>query len=298
MHLLFYIAYMISIDAQSGFCFGVVTAIRKAEEELQAGCRLYCLGEIVHNGEEVERLTRMGLQTITHTEYSELPSGSKVLIRAHGEPPETYRLAAEHNLNLVDASCPVVRHLQRKICKTYEEHPEAQIVIFGKQGHAEVVGLQGQTENKAIVVENADDLNQLDFSRDIYLFSQTTKSEDDFKGLISAIQERLQEGVSFEWHDTICSQVRNRAQHIRSFAASQDKVVFVGGRNSSNGKVLYHHCLEANRDTIFIESPDELTEEYIASCEGKKVGICGATSTPRWLMEACAEKIEKSTIKQ
>ncbi len=285
---------MVNIDSQSGFCFGVVTAIRKAEEELLKGGTLYCLGDIVHNGQEVDRLSKLGLITINHQEFRSLPQGSKVLIRAHGEPPETYQTAEERGIVLVDASCPVVRNLQKKIREVYETRGEnAQIVIFGKQGHAEVIGLQGQTENTAIVVENANDLEKIDFNKDIYLFSQTTKSVAEFSLLVESIAGKMNgnESVKFEWHDTICGQVRNRVKHIKEFAAGNDKVVFVGGRNSSNGKVLYEHCKETNPDTVFIESADELTEEYIRSCEGKNVGICGATSTPLWLMEEIKDRI-------
>ncbi len=276
---------MVSIDTQSGFCFGVVTAIRKAEEELRKGGTLYCLGDIVHNGQEVERLEHMGLVTIDHEQFSRLPKRSKVLIRAHGEPPSTYRIAAEKGIDLIDASCPVVRNLQRKILDTYTQHADAQIVIFGKEGHAEVVGLQGQTDNKAIVVEHLSDINKINFQKDIYLFSQTTKSVEEFSQLVNSMQTEVTDGIVFQWHDTICGQVRNRVKHIREFAAGKDKVVFVGGRNSSNGKVLYEHCKAANPDTIFIENAEELTEKYIRSCKGKDVGICGATSTPLWLME-------------
>ena len=285
---------MPEIDSQSGFCFGVVTAIRKAEEELQKGGTLYCLGDIVHNGEEVTRLSNSGLVTINHSEYRELPKGARVLIRAHGEPPETYRIAQEREIELIDASCPVVRNLQKNIRQTYLQHPDAQIVIFGKQGHAEVIGLQGQTDNLAIVVESIDDIKKLDFKKDIYLFSQTTKSVDEFKQLVDEIDCRLRIAdckSKFEWHDTICGQVRNRVRHIREFAASHDKIVFVGGRNSSNGKVLYEHCKEVNPDCIYIERAGELTNEYIISCKDKNVGICGATSTPLWLMEEVRNKI-------
>lgn len=281
---------MVTIDSKSGFCFGVVTAIRKAEEELQRGGTLYCLGDIVHNGQEVERLTRLGLITINHEQFKLLPREAKVLIRAHGEPPQTYYIAEQRGIEIVDASCPVVRHLQQKISDTYKQHPQAQIVIFGKQGHAEVVGLQGQTENSAIVVEGIGDLGKIDFSKDIYLFSQTTKSVAEFQRLVETIEDQLksqskESRTKFEWHDTICGQVRNRVQHIREFAARHDKIVFVGGRNSSNGKVLYQHCKEANPDTVFIESAKELTKDYLSQCEGKNIGICGATSTPLWLME-------------
>lgn len=294
--------YMVTIDDKSGFCFGVVTAIRKAEEELAKGERLFCLGDIVHNSQEVERLERLGLRTINYDEYNRL-SNATVLIRAHGEPPATYDTARRQNINIIDASCPVVRNLQKKIRATYTEHvldaPEgtkAQIVIFGKQGHAEVIGLAGQTDNTAIVVEHLSDIDRLDFRRDIYLFSQTTKSVDEFRELVNAIQQRISAQDNkplFVWHDTICAQVRNRVSHIREFAQRHDKVVFVGGRNSSNGKVLFEHCRDANPDTVFIETPQELTDEFIASCRNKNIGICGATSTPYWLMKECAEMIDR-----
>ena len=291
---------MITIDDKSGFCFGVVTAIRKAEEELEKGQVLYCLGDIVHNSKEVERLEKLGLKTIGYEEFAKLVNVT-VLIRAHGEPPSTYDIAHRQNITIIDASCPVVRNLQRRIRTTYLDHvanrePEqqAQIVIFGKQGHAEVIGLAGQTDNTAIVVEHLSDIDKLDFSRDIYLFSQTTKSVDEFRQLVTAIDSRIKDSSPqpvFVWHDTICAQVRNRVNHIREFAGQHDKVIFVGGRNSSNGKVLFQHCSDANPDTIFIETPDELTNRYISSCEGKNVGICGATSTPYWLMEAVKDRL-------
>lgn len=294
---------MITIDDKSGFCFGVVTAIRKAEEELAQNRQLYCLGDIVHNSQEVERLERLGLRTIGYDEFANL-SEATVLFRAHGEPPSTYLTAERRHINIIDASCPVVRNLQRRIRSTYLEHvkdqPEqqrAEIVIFGKQGHAEVIGLAGQTDNTAIVVEHLSDLDKLSLSRDIYLFSQTTKSADEFKALVDAINRNialLDHKPRFVWHDTICAQVRNRVSHIRDFAARHDKVVFVGGRNSSNGKVLFEHCLDANPDTLFIETPEELTDDYIRSCKDKDVGICGATSTPYWLMEAVGKRIENA----
>lgn len=289
---------MVTIDRQSGFCFGVVTAIRKAEEELQKGNQLYCLGDIVHNEQEVERLTRLGLKTIDHQQFATLHH-AKVLLRAHGEPPETYRIAAENDIEIVDASCPVVRNLQQKIRRQYQLTPHAQIVIFGKTGHAEVVGLQGQTDNNAIVVEHAEDADKLDVTNDIYLFSQTTKSADDFRRLVDEIEQRRKEQHTeavFEWHDTICGQVRNRVQHLQEFARSNDRIVFVGGRNSSNAKVLFEHCRKVNPDTVFISDEKEITDDYIAACRDKNVGICGATSTPLWLMQRCAEKIENKTI--
>ncbi len=287
----------VTIDSESGFCFGVVTAIQKAEEELRKGGTLYCLGDIVHNEREVERLAQLGLITINREEFKQLHN-AKVLLRAHGEPPETYRIAKENNIEIIDASCPVVRNLQQRIKKQYEADKDCQIVIFGKQGHAEVIGLQGQTENTAIVVESEADLDKISYRKPIYLVSQTTKSVDEFKHLVGAIEMRLhlKKGVydtPHQWgrlvyHDTICKQVRNRVQHIREFASEHDRILFVGGHNSSNGKVLYAHCKEVNTDTTFVSDASEISAEYIAACESKSVGICGATSTPLWLMEECA----------
>ncbi len=274
----------VTIDSESGFCFGVVTAIQKAEEELRKGGTLYCLGDIVHNEREVERLAGLGLITINREEFKALHD-AKVLLRAHGEPPETYQIAKENNIEIIDASCPVVRHLQQRIKRQYEANRDCQIVIFGKKGHAEVIGLQGQTENNAIVIEGEKDLDKLDYTRSIYLVSQTTKSVDELRHLATLIEERAQ--GDFVYHDTICKQVRNRVQHIREFASAHDRILFVGGHNSSNGKVLYSHCKEVNADTTFVGDANEITAEYIAACEGKTVGICGATSTPLWLMEEC-----------
>lgn len=286
---------MLTIDQKSGFCFGVVTAIRKAEEELQKGETLYCLGDIVHNGQEVERLEKLGLKTISYEQFRELHN-VKVLLRAHGEPPETYQIAQRNGIEIIDASCPVVLNLQSRIRQTYREHPNSQIVIFGKKGHAEVIGLQGQTENKAIVVENEQDLSKVDFSKDIYLFSQTTKSVDEFTRLMSIIEaniNRQEHKPVFKAYDTICGQVRNRGQYIRDFAAANDMVIFVGGRNSSNGKVLYEQCRLANPNTVFIEGADEITEEMILDSKGKNIGICGATSTPLWLMEQVKNRMNR-----
>ncbi len=281
------------IDSESGFCFGVVTAIQKAEEELRKGGTLYCLGDIVHNEREVERLADLGLITINREQFRALHN-AKVLLRAHGEPPETYRIAEENNIEIIDASCPVVRHLQQRIKKQYEADPNCQIVIFGKQGHAEVIGLQGQTENKAIVIESENDLDKLDYTRPIYLVSQTTKSVDEFDAIVQRFRDS---GIqNFESHDTICKQVRNRVQHIREFAAEHDRILFVGGHNSSNGKVLYSHCKEVNPDTTFVGDASEITADYIRACENKTVGICGATSTPLWLMEACKGAIINYTL--
>lgn len=279
---------MVEIDNQSGFCFGVVTAIRKAEEELNQGNKLYCLGQIVHNGNEVQRLENLGLITINYQQFTQLHN-AKVLLRAHGEPPLTYQIAQQNNIQIIDASCPVVRNLQKKIRKTYEQHPNAQIVIFGKQGHAEVIGLQGQTNNNAIVVEHIQDIQKINLNKDIYLFSQTTKSVDEFHLLIDTLQKQAK--ANFFSFDTICSQVRNRVQHIRQFAAKHDCIIFVGGQNSSNGKVLFQHCKQVNPNTIFIQSPEELTEDFINNSQNLNIGICGATSTPLWLMQQTKNKL-------
>lgn len=280
---------MVTIDSQSGFCFGVVNAIRKAEEELTKGETLYCLGDIVHNGQEVERLTRLGLKTIDHEQFKTLRN-AKVLLRAHGEPPLTYEIARQNGIEIIDASCPVVRTLQSRIRKQYEQTPSAQIVIFGKFGHAEVVGLQGQTDNMALIIENIKDIDKIDFTRDIYLFSQTTKSVEEFRELVQAIEQRFR-GRVFQWKDTICRQVANRSQHIQEFAAAHDLVIFVGGKKSSNAKVLYNLAHEANPNTLFVSNPEELPNVD----PNLNIGICGATSTPLWLMEACAIQLTSST---
>jgi 4-hydroxy-3-methylbut-2-enyl diphosphate reductase len=275
-------AHQTIIDKESGFCFGVVTAIKKAEEELAKGEPLYCLGDIVHNGREVERLANLGLVTIDHDTFKTLRN-VKVLLRAHGEPPSTYQIARENNITIIDASCPVVLRLQSKIKKRFQEDGKCQIVIYGKKGHAEVVGLEGQTNGTAIVVEGENDIESIDFTKDISLFSQTTKPLDGFNRLIDSIKERQKEG-HFDYFDTICRQVANRIPNIRRFAEENDVVFFVGGKKSSNGKVLFEHCREANPNTFFISGPDEITEEQLQQCEEKKIGICGATSTPLWLM--------------
>lgn len=284
----------VTIDKDSGFCFGVTGAIRKAEEELEAG-PLFCLGDIVHNGQEVNRLADMGLETIDYDDLRTLHN-VRVLLRAHGEPPSTYRIAEQNNITIIDASCPVVLHLQKRIRDTYRQtqglEPRAQIVIFGKIGHAEVIGLQGQTNNTAIVVEGMNDLDKLDYGRPVYLFSQTTKSVEEFHALVDAIRARVGEGVVFEWHDTICRNVANRVEKLQKFARENDIVVFVGGKKSSNAKVLFQNCQEVNPRTIFVSSEEELTADILSAChEVDRVGICGATSTPLWLMEKVGEKI-------
>ena len=281
----------IEIDEGSGFCFGVTTAIKKAEEELAKGTRLYCLGDIVHNGMEVERLHEQGLITINHEDMRSL-HGVKVLLRAHGEPPETYALAKKNDIEIIDATCPVVLALQRRIKLQYDLNPKAQIVIFGKRGHAEVLGLVGQTESHAIAVEKVEDVKRLDFSRDIYLYSQTTKSLDGFHQIIDYIQAHMQQGATFKSFDTICRQVANRMPNIAAFASKHDLVLFVSGRKSSNGKVLFKECHSVNPRSYQIEKPEEIEMEWFSD-DVHTVGICGATSTPKWLMEQCKARIER-----
>ena len=278
----------IEIDNGSGFCFGVTTAIKKAEEELAKGGKLYCLGDIVHNGMEVERLHHAGLITINHDELREL-HGVKVLLRAHGEPPETYALAEKNQIEIIDATCPVVLQLQKRIKKQYSSNPDAQIVIFGKNGHAEVLGLVGQTESRAIVIEKFDDVKKLDFNRDIYLYSQTTKSLDEFHRIIDYCQAHIVDGADFKSFDTICRQVANRMPNIASFASKHDLILFVSGRKSSNGKVLFNECKSVNANSFQIESAEEIDLEWLKGV--KTIGICGATSTPKWLMEECRKFI-------
>ena len=287
---------VIEIDSGSGFCFGVTTAIRKAEEELAKGNKLYCLGDIVHNGMECDRLREMGLITIKHDEMRELHD-VKVLLRAHGEPPETYELAQRNNIEIIDATCPVVLQLQKRIKRQYDENhgvgdqqsPAPQIVIFGKKGHAEVLGLVGQTQSTAIVIESFDEVTTLDFTRDIYLYSQTTKSLDEFHRIIDYIQSHISPEATFKSFDTICRSVANRMPNISQFAAKHDLILFVCGRKSSNGKVLFNECLRVNPNSHLVEDPQEIQPEWLEGIQ--TVGICGATSTPRWLMEQCRDAI-------
>ena len=278
----------IEIDSGSGFCFGVTTAISKAEEELSRSDTLYCLGDIVHNGMEVERLHLQGLQTIDHSQLSQLHD-VKVLLRAHGEPPATYATAERNHIEIIDATCPVVLQLQRRIKRQYDDNPQAQIVIFGKNGHAEVLGLVGQTDGNAIVVENLDDASHLCFDRDIYLYSQTTKSLDGFHRVIDYIQEHIAPTATFRSFDTICRQVANRMPNIGAFASRHDLILFVCGRKSSNGKVLFNECRRVNPNSRLIEQPGEIDLSWVKGL--KTVGICGATSTPKWLMEQCRDYI-------
>ena len=281
----------IEIDNGSGFCFGVTTAIKKAEEELGTSDKtLYCLGDIVHNGMECERLKDLGLITINHDDLSELHD-VKVLLRAHGEPPETYELARRNNIEIIDATCPVVLQLQKRIKKQYDESRTSQIVIFGKRGHAEVLGLVGQTQSNAIVIENFDEVKRLDFTRDIYLYSQTTKSLDEYHRIIEYIQSHISPEAIFKSFDTICRSVANRMPNISQFAARHDLILFVCGRKSSNGKVLYNECLRVNPNTHLVEDAHEIEPAWLDGIQS--VGICGATSTPRWLMEQCRDAIQQ-----
>ena len=299
---------VVSVDTNSGFCFGVTRAIKAAESELMNG-PLYCLGDIVHNGQEVARLEMKGLATIDYDDLRTLPSHSRVLLRAHGEPPSTYWIAQQRGIEVIDATCPVVKKLQDRIRACYEEHRNdeplpPQIVIYGQPGHAEVIGLQGQTNNTAIVIESPSQLDRLDFTRPIYLFSQTTKSVEGFHSLVEAIKSRynnitsLRYNEKFEYHDTICRSVANRVKELQAFARANDIVIFVGGSKSSNARVLYNHCVEANPNTFFISSADEIEnlQSSISNLQSKtnpdlKIGICGATSTPLWLMEQVRDTI-------
>lgn len=267
----------ITIDANSGFCFGVVYAIQMAEDLLEEQGYLYCLGDIVHNDVEVERLQQRGLRIINHEQLRQLHNEA-VLIRAHGEPPETYQTALQNNLTLVDASCPVVLKLQNRIKSSYDK--QEPIYIYGKHGHAEVLGLLGQTDNQAVVFESIDELLQHKLPPKITLYSQTTKSTDNFYKIKSKLE---QSGYEVDANDTICRQVSNRDKELRIFASKYDKVIFVSGTKSSNGKVLYQVCKDTNSHTFFISKVEELQPGWFNS--GESVGICGATSTPMWLME-------------
>ncbi|MDE6578599.1 MAG: 4-hydroxy-3-methylbut-2-enyl diphosphate reductase [Muribaculaceae bacterium] len=292
----------VEIDSNSGFCFGVVTAIKKAEEELDRSGQLYCLGDIVHNASEVDRLCGKGLKTITHDELGELHD-VKVLLRAHGEPPQTYRTASDNHIKIIDATCPVVLQLQRRIKQAYDEGVDSErhggkkplIVIYGKNGHAEVNGLVGQTNGEAVVIQDAEGVKNLDMSRDILLYSQTTKSLAGFREVVEEIKRR-KKGGKFEYFDTICRQVANRMEKMREFARNHEVVIFVSGAKSSNGKVLFEKCREVNPRTYLISEESQLEPEWTEGAES--VGICGATSTPLWLMEKVADIIRKQDANQ
>ncbi|WP_320970838.1 4-hydroxy-3-methylbut-2-enyl diphosphate reductase [Bacteroides nordii] len=281
----------VEIDEGSGFCFGVVTAIHKAEEELAKGVTLYCLGDIVHNSREVERLKTMGLITINHEEFKQLHN-AKVLLRAHGEPPETYTIARENNIEIIDATCPVVLRLQKRIKQEYQEKDaeEKQIVIYGQNGHAEVLGLVGQTTGKAIVIEKLEEAKELDFSKSIRLYSQTTKSLDEFWEIVDYIKDHISPSATFEYYDTICRQVANRMPNLRTFAASHDLIFFVSGKKSSNGKMLFSECLKVNPNSHLIDNAEEIDDSLFHGISS--IGVCGATSTPKWLMEQIYTEIK------
>ena len=274
----------VEIDEDSGFCFGVVTAIHKAEEELAKAETLYCLGDIVHNSREVERLKTMGLITINREEFKQLKN-AKVLLRAHGEPPETYMIARENNIEIIDATCPVVLRLQKRIRQGYlaDSDKEKQIVIYGKSGHAEVLGLVGQTDGKAIVIEKAEEAKKLDLNKSIRLFSQTTKSLDEFQEIVEYFKQHISPEATFEYYDTICRQVANRMPKLREFAATHDLIFFVSGKKSSNGKMLFEECLKVNANSHLIDNEKEIDPSLLQNV--KSIGVCGATSTPKWLME-------------
>jgi 4-hydroxy-3-methylbut-2-enyl diphosphate reductase len=281
---------VVEIDKQSGFCFGVQNAVEIAEKALSKGEKVFSLGPIVHNDKEVERLSTLGLVSIDHDEFRKLRN-CKVLIRAHGEPPETYNIAEKNNITIIEATCPIVKRLQSKIRETWLKTKEGngQVVIFGKPGHAEVVGLLGQINDEGILVSGPDDLHKIDINRPVYLFAQTTMSVKEYSNFSSILHAKIEEtGMpdpdrSLTIFKTICGQVSNREPHLKAFAKKHDIIVFVSGRESSNGKMLYSVCKNVNPETHFVSSPDELDKSWF---NGKNsVGICGATSTPKWLIE-------------
>ncbi len=283
----------IIIDQNSGFCAGVINAIRTAEEWLKREGTLYCLGDIVHNSEEMQRLADMGLRVITHEEFRQLRH-TRVLIRAHGEPPETYRIAQENDIEIIDATCKVVLHLQHTIRQYFEEDENRQILIFGKQGHAEVIGLLGQTDGKGTVITSLDDIGKIDTSRPTMLFSQTTQNIDEYRRLIHALEEEFAAAGHrqlFSHTDTICLSVVNRAKQIQEFASHYDAIIFVSGEKSSNGLYLYNICKNANPNTFFVTTLDQI--DQLPAPNGKSIGICGATSTPMWLMQEAKDRLSK-----
>lgn len=280
--------FNIEIDEGSGFCFGVTTAITKAEEVLTRDQHLYCLGDIVHNERECDRLREMGLKMIDHATFTSL-RGAKVLLRAHGEPPSTYQQAETQDITIIDATCPVVLNLQRRIKRVYQESPDAQIVIYGKPGHAEVLGLVGQTNGTAIVIADIGEIDRVDMTRTTFLFSQTTKSLEGFRQIVDYMTAHIVAPAEFHYFDTICRRVANRLDGVRDFAERHDVVLFVSGLKSSNGRVLCEACRSVNPRTHLIDDPDQLDPAWFDGVTS--VGICGATSTPKWLMERCAEKV-------
>tara|TARA_B100001250_G_C19771718_1_gene777471 strand:- start:289 stop:1164 length:876 start_codon:yes stop_codon:yes gene_type:complete len=288
----------VTIDKYSGFCFGVVYAIQMAESILKDEDYLYCLGDIVHNNKEVDRLNNLGLRIINHKDLKTLKD-CKVLIRAHGEPPSTYKLALKNNIQLLDASCPVVLKLQHQIKEGYREIQDidGQVVIFGKEGHAEVVGLLGQTDNKAIIVASSADLEKIDFNKPIYIYSQTTKSPKAYQDIALEIERRVKQDsnhVKYIINDTLCRQVSGREPQLKNFANTNDVIIFVSGKKSSNGRMLYQSCKAQNLNSYFISDIDEIKSEWFINAQS--VGICGATSTPRWLMESVQKAVENLAL--
>jgi 4-hydroxy-3-methylbut-2-enyl diphosphate reductase len=290
----------VTIDPDSGFCFGVVYAIEIAERELAKSDNLFCLGDIVHNNMEVKRLKDMGLIIIEHDELDRLHD-CRVLIRAHGEPPETYRIALKNNLELIDASCPIVLNLQNEIRYGFEEMQDkgGQIVIYGKEGHAEVNGLRGQTLGKAIVIGSEDDLGKIDFTRPVHLYAQTTKSVSGFHAIVEMIRQRMEAAapggkIDFRWNDTICRQVSNRSGKLVEFARKFETVIFVSGKKSSNGMILYQVCKDVNPGTHLVSGKEDIQKEWFSGVDN--VGVCGATSTPMWLMEEVAAEIRTLNV--
>ena len=285
----------ITVDPKSGFCFGVVYAIEMAESILNKEDSLFCLGDIVHNNKEVDRLNKLGLEIIDHDRLKTL-SDCKVLIRAHGEPPSTYEIALENNIELLDASCPVVLKLQHQIKEGYEtiRSINGQVIIYGKEGHAEVTGLVGQTNGEAIIVTTKDDLVKINFDKPIYIYSQTTKSPKAFQDIVNEIKKELNKlgkdaDLKFVVHDTLCRQVSGREPQLKIFASENDVIIFVSGTKSSNGKMLFLSCKEKNQNSYFVSDTSEIDKNWFRSASS--VGICGATSTPRWLMDEVANYI-------
>ena len=282
----------VEIDKKSGFCFGVINAIKSAENELKNMSQLYCLGDIVHNGEEVQRLEKLGLKSISKSEFLSLKN-CKVLIRAHGEPPETYEYAKNNNIELIDATCPVVLTLQERVKESYKNNlkKEGQLVIFGKKGHAEIIGLNGQTDHNAIILENIEDIEKIDPNRPVSLYSQTTKRIEDFHEITKLVKTRIKPNLTVEIKDTICRQVSNRVPNLKKFVKNYDLILFVAGEKSSNGQYLFTICNEENPNSYRISKSEDINSDWFNGV--KSVGICGATSTPNWLMEKVASQITK-----
>lgn len=277
----------VEVDQNAGFCFGVVRAIEEAETLLQEQKALYCLGQMVHNEEELKRLEALGLVVVSKEDFDRL-DGERVLIRAHGEPPTTYQKAQKHHIEIVDSTCPIVLKLQERIKKLKDT--DAQIVLYGKPSHPEVIGLNGQVNNRCVIIEKMEDLTQIDFSREVYLFSQTTMDADMYVMLKEEIAHRMHAGVAFHDNNTICGQMKNRKPKLKAFAKSKDVVVFVAGKNSSNGKFLFSVAHQENEKTYLVSNPEEVKKEWFYGVES--VGVSGATSTPQWLMEKIAERIQ------